>query len=170
MKQLIILFTLIISLATAQTRPPDEILTGYGTAASVVQALAATITGSGTVNQITYWTGAKTVGALTTTTYPSLTELARVKGVTSSIQTQLNAKQATLTSGTNIKTINGQSILGSGNLAITTTADTTGLYAKIYSTIQSILTAQSQSIIGSKATLDSMIVDFRKNNYLRLNK
>jgi len=37
---------------------------------------------------------------------------------TSSIQTQLNAKQSTLVSGTNIKSINGNSILGSGDLAV----------------------------------------------------
>ena len=34
------------------------------------------------------------------------------------LQTELNAKQATLVSGTNIKTINGNSLLGSGNLTI----------------------------------------------------
>lgn len=34
------------------------------------------------------------------------------------LQTTLNSKQATLVSGTNIKTINNQSILGSGNIAI----------------------------------------------------
>jgi hypothetical protein len=34
------------------------------------------------------------------------------------LQTALNAKQATLVSGTNIKTINGASVLGSGNLSI----------------------------------------------------
>lgn len=37
---------------------------------------------------------------------------------TSSGQSQLNGKQATLVSGTNIKTINGTSILGSGDLTI----------------------------------------------------
>lgn len=37
---------------------------------------------------------------------------------TSSIQTQLNNKQATLVSGTNIKTINGNDMLGGGNLTI----------------------------------------------------
>ena len=36
----------------------------------------------------------KTLSTLATTTYPSLTELSYVKGVTSAIQTQLNAKQA----------------------------------------------------------------------------
>lgn len=167
MKQLIIIiFALTINIISAQTRPSDEILSGYGSAASVVQALAATINGSGTANQLTYWTGIKTVGALTTNTYPSLTELARVKGVTSPIQTQLNAKQATLVSGTNIKTINNQSLLGSGNISIA--SDTTGLYAKILSIVQSQLAGET--IIGSKATLDSMIIDFRKNNYLRLDK
>lgn len=46
------------------------------------------------------------------------TELGYVSGVTSSIQTQIDGKQATLVSGTNIKTINGTSILGSGNISI----------------------------------------------------
>jgi len=56
---------------------------------------AGTLTfGTGTTNQLTYWVDANTVGALTTATYPSLTELSYVKGVTSSIQTQLNAKGA----------------------------------------------------------------------------
>jgi hypothetical protein len=55
------------------------------------------VSGTGTANQITYWTAASTIAALSTATYPSLTELSYVKGVTSSIQTQLNAKQATLT-------------------------------------------------------------------------
>jgi len=39
----------------------------------------------------------KKVTTLSTATYPSLTELSYVKGVTSAIQTQLNSKQATLT-------------------------------------------------------------------------
>ena len=40
------------------------------------------------------------VKSLTTTTYPDLTELSYVKGVTSSIQTQINSKQATITAAT----------------------------------------------------------------------
>lgn len=38
------------------------------------------------------------------------------------LQTELNAKQDTLISGTNIKTINGQSVVGSGNLTVTASA------------------------------------------------
>lgn len=40
------------------------------------------------------------------------------KPISSATQTALNAKQATLVSGTNIKTINGSSVLGSGDIAI----------------------------------------------------
>lgn len=46
----------------------------------------------------------------------SPTELSYLDGVTSAIQTQINSKQATLVSGTNIKTVNGTSLLGSGDL------------------------------------------------------
>jgi hypothetical protein len=46
----------------------------------------------------------------------SPTELSYLDGVTSAIQTQFNAKQATLVSGTNIKTVSGTSLLGSGDL------------------------------------------------------
>jgi len=56
-----------------------------------------TSVGSGTTNELTYWSGTNTLGSLTTATYPSLTELAYVKGVTSGIQSQINGKQATLT-------------------------------------------------------------------------
>jgi len=55
-----------------------------------------TSVGTGVTNELTYWSGTNTLGSLTTATYPSLTELSYVKGVTSSIQTQLNAKQNTL--------------------------------------------------------------------------
>ena len=43
------------------------------------------------------------------------------KPVSTATQTALNAKQTTLVSGTNIKTINGSSLLGSGNLKILST-------------------------------------------------
>ena len=61
-----------------------------------------------------------TVNGLTTSIYASPFELTYLKGVTSAIQTQLNEKQATLSSTVNIKSINGNSILGSGNLTIGT--------------------------------------------------
>lgn len=46
------------------------------------------------------------------------TELGYVSGVTSAIQTQIDGKQASLVSGSNIKTINSTSLLGSGNISV----------------------------------------------------
>ena len=54
----------------------------------------------------------------------STDELNYVEGVTSNIQTQLNAKQETLVSGTNIKTVGGNSLLGSGNIDFPTVDQT----------------------------------------------
>jgi hypothetical protein len=58
------------------------------------------ITGTGTANRLAYFTAAQVIDDLDTATYPSLTELSYVKGVTSAIQTQLDNKQKTITSGT----------------------------------------------------------------------
>jgi hypothetical protein len=55
------------------------------------------ISGTGTTNELAYFTASTTIASLSTATYPSLTELSYVKGVTSSIQTQLNGKQNALT-------------------------------------------------------------------------
>jgi hypothetical protein len=51
----------------------------------------------------------------------SSTEFGYLDGVTSAIQTQLDSKQATLVSATNIKTINSTSLLGSGDISISAT-------------------------------------------------
>lgn len=46
--------------------------------------------GPGTINEIAYFDSATTIKSLTTVTYPSLTELSYVKGVTSPIQAQID--------------------------------------------------------------------------------
>ena len=58
------------------------------------------ISGSGTANEIAYFTAEKTIDNLPVATYPSLAELAYVKWVTSAIQTQINGKQATMSKAT----------------------------------------------------------------------
>lgn len=50
--------------------------------------------GPGTINEIAYFDTTTSIASLAVATYPSLTELSYVKGVTSAIQTQLNAKGA----------------------------------------------------------------------------
>ena len=81
--------------------------------------------GPGTANQIAYFNAPTTIASLTTATYPSLTELSYVKGVTSAIQTQLNAKQATLTNGSGT-VINGTAVDLGGNLTGNTAIDLNG--------------------------------------------
>jgi hypothetical protein len=76
-----------------------------------------TITGSGNANEIAYFTGSTAIGSLAVATYPSLTELSYVKGVTSAIQTQINGKQAT---GNYITALTGDGTAsGPGSVALT---------------------------------------------------
>jgi hypothetical protein len=88
------------------------ILAANGSGSSGITINTTTITG-GTTGQLLY-DNAGTVGELTTATYPSLTELSYVKGVTSAIQTQLNAKQSTITFGTGVQTALGVNIGSAG--------------------------------------------------------
>ncbi|NBU34745.1 hypothetical protein EBS40_09060, partial [bacterium] len=88
-----------------------------------------TITGSGsiasglfltdqTASTITSFDANKKIVSLSTTTYPSLTELSYVKGVTSAIQTQIDSKAATSTTITA-----GSGLAGGGSLASNRTID-----------------------------------------------
>ena len=54
------------------------------------------------------------IASLAVATYPSLTELSYVKGVTSAIQTQLDSKQATISFGTGVETALGVNVGSAG--------------------------------------------------------
>jgi len=80
------------------------------------------------------------------------------KPVSTATQTALNAKQATLVSGTNIKTIEGQSLLGSGNIDLSKSdvglgnVDNTSDANKPISTAtQTALNAKQNTIYNAKA-------------------
>lgn len=63
-------------------------------------ALTNPVTGTGTNNEIAAFNSTgSTITSLTTATYPSLTELSYVKGLTSAVQTQINGKEPTITNG-----------------------------------------------------------------------
>lgn len=65
---------------------------------------SAPLIGTATASTIAGFDASKNLITLATATYPSLTELSYVKGVTSAIQTQINGKQATITPGALTKT------------------------------------------------------------------
>ena len=68
------------------------------------------------------------------------------------LQTALNAKQATLVSGTNIKTINSTSLLGSGDIAISSGL-TVGTTAITSGTIGGILFQNGSNLLGQDSAL-----------------
>jgi len=74
----------------------DVTTSGISTATSDIFTRGINITNQ-TASTITSFDINKNLTSLSTATYPSLTELSYVKGATSSIQTQLNSKQNTLT-------------------------------------------------------------------------
>lgn len=70
------------------------------------------------------------------------------KPISTATQTALNAKQATLVSGTNIKTINGNSVLGSGDLTIGASASWGGITGTLSSQtdLQTALNAKQNTL------------------------
>lgn len=93
---------------------------------------------SGTLNEIAYFDSVSTVKSLTTATYPSLTELSYVKGATSSLQTQINAKGvgdmtlAGVQSVTGAKTFDKDKLLVKGTSTGTTNLTTANTSSTSY--------------------------------------
>lgn len=96
-------------------------------------------------------------------------EFQYIGGLTSDAQTQINAKQDTLVSGTNIKTINSTSVLGSGNISVapasginataigTGSVDNTefGYLDGVTSAIQTQIDAKQATITGGASSIIS---------------
>ena len=119
---------------------------------------AGTITGSGTQNQIAYFTGATAIASLDTATYPSLTELSYVKGVTSAIQTQLGTK-APLTSPTFQTSINGAYLTASQMLGTDASSNIVSLPVATYpsltelSYVKGVTSAIQTQLNGKQSTI-----------------
>lgn len=84
-----------------------------------------------TASELIATDSSKNLQSLSVSTYPSLTEISYVKGVTSAIQTQLNGKEPTITAGTTaqyyrgdktFQTLNGLAVANTpaGNISSTT--------------------------------------------------
>lgn len=87
------------------------------TGAGNLGATGATLSGL-TASEIVITDASKNLASAAVATYPSLTELTYVKGVTSAIQTQLNAKQGTITFGTGVETALGVNVGTAGSIVV----------------------------------------------------
>ena len=102
------------------------------------------------------------VSGLDTTTYPSLTELATVKGVTSAIQTQINSKQATLNEtnlGAIVKALTAKTTpIGADTFLISDSADSDKAKEVSYTDLSATLKAYFDTIyIGSANTFKRIL-------------
>lgn len=145
-----------ISLTTSGT-------SGTATYSGGVFNIPTYIGGSGNANEIAFFSTTGVISSLSTATYPSLTELSYVKGVTSALQTQLNAKQASL-SGTGFVKISGTTIsydntsylpLGGGVLSGGLTVNSTITAAQSAATTSAIIATS-----GWGGGTDNTIVTF----------
>jgi len=118
------------------------------------------VTGTGNANELSYWTSSSQIGSLTTATYPSLTELSYVKGVTSAIQTQLNAKEPTITAGTSAQYYRGDKTFQTLNT--TAVAEGTNLYFTESRVRDTVLTGLNLTGGGSITSTDSILQAFGK--------
>lgn len=108
--------------------------------------------GTGASNEIAYWTSTNTLSSLNVSTYPNLTELSYVKGVTSAIQTQLNSKQGTVTIGTidsQAKVANG--LVLTSNVLYAQTADASNV---------GMVSTGTQTFAGAKTFSNAAVSSF----------
>ena len=122
--------------------------TGTLTAANIA------VTGLTTGTAVVADGNGKLLSSITTST-----ELGYVSGITSSIQTQIDSKQANLVSGTNIVTINGTSLLGSGDVTITPGSLGAVTMTEVNTAIQAVVGAAPLALATLKAINDQLASD-----------
>lgn len=84
------------------------------------------------------------------------------------VKTSLYGKQSTLVSGTNIKTINGESVLGSGNITID--ADTSDLAPKNQAlSVGTNMYGENNTIMLNKYSVDNTVTDTDIINFKTIN-
>lgn len=139
----------------------DNITDGATTTASSENALFDALALKANLAGPTF-TGTVTLPSTTSIGTVSNTEIAHVDGVTSAIQGQIDGKQDALVSGTNIKTINGTSILGSGDIVTGGGGGNTEITLRLAS---SVSTGANTTLVD----LTGMTFSYEANSTYRIN-
>jgi hypothetical protein len=131
-----------------------------------------TIDGSGTANELAYWVDSDTLGTLAVATYPSLTELSYVKGLTSAVQTQLNAKSPS-TSPTFATSITGSYLTASEILITDGSKNIVSAPVATYPSLTELtylkgVTSAIQTQINTKANSSGSLTQFVGNTAWRV--
>lgn len=113
------------------------------------------ITGSGNANEIAYFTASTAIGSLAVASYPSLTELSYVKGASSNLQTQINAKGAGTVTAISVASSNGFTGSSSGGAtpALTLATSITGTLQGNGTAISASKVILTQPATGSTLTI-----------------
>ncbi len=138
-----------IAINTTETDPVVKAVTGLvksnGTTISAATAGTDYLTPTGSAGGLTSF---PTLNQNTTGTAASITGNVTQNQVTN-LTTDLAAKQALLLSGTNIKTVNGATILGSGDIVIATPSETDPIVKAVNGLVKSNGTTISAATAGT---------------------
>lgn len=133
-----------------------------GTTISYDNSTYLTSVGTGVTNEITYWSGTNTIGSLTTATYPSLTELSYVKGVTSAIQTQINSKGSGTVTSVSALTLGTSGTDLSSSVATGTTTPVITLNVPTASASnRGVLSSTDWSTFNNKPSNNSVVLGYQ---------
>lgn len=161
-----------ITTINASDRVSDSRATINTNFANLNAALGNSTVGPGTINELAYFNTTTSIASLAVATYPSLTEVSYVKGVTSAIQAQITAK-APSTSPTFATSITGSYLTASEILITDGSKNIVSAAVATYPSLTELtyvkgVTSAIQTQINTKANSSGSLTQFVGNTAWRV--